>query len=411
MMPHVLQNNSIEVGRAPQFTKGPAPQHCSTASTPRGTHMTSCAETSFCCCRCRRRCRCLCPQGENNMHAMFGNSQLGTGYACLMAKLVSDWRALWAKSSGTDPMAPFGLVTLAASGGEGGADIGSMRLAQTASYGVLPNPLMPNTFLAQAGDLDDPVGNLNCYHAGCCQNMSASPMCKQGVGCQAICHGGSTPDYSWEDTPVYMGPIHPRDKKPVGLRLARAAAATAYSKPGAATGPTITGCTLSADKRSIVVKFNASLFGGDTLAVGDYSKTNTSQMSVLVNQGKFCLQSASSGKGKPSYCLDDGFGHFNSTGQQITQHNTAPLFQNGAQNRDLRYALRPSTFRYWVPNTSWPVNLTFFDLNRAPYVLYGITYIDLVSLDVDLQVLGVSARIKLIHSHLACRKWMALLLF
>eukprot|EP01051_Picozoa_sp_SAG22_P002736 SAG22_NODE_125_length_18883_cov_12.351629_7_plen_65_part_00 len=64
-----------------------------------------------------------------------------------MHKLVSDWRALWAKESGTDPNAPFGLVTLAASGGEGGADIASMRLAQTASYGVLPNPLMPNTSL------------------------------------------------------------------------------------------------------------------------------------------------------------------------------------------------------------------------------------------------------------------------
>jgi hypothetical protein len=67
------------------------------------------------------------------MHAPFGNSELGTGYACMMPKLVSTWRALWSKSSGTQPDAPFGLVTLAASGGEGGADIGSMRLAQTGS--------------------------------------------------------------------------------------------------------------------------------------------------------------------------------------------------------------------------------------------------------------------------------------
>ena len=34
---------------------------------------------------------------------------------------------------------------------------------------------------------------------------------------------------------------------------------------------------------------------------------------------------------------------------------------------------------------TWPVNPKFFDLNRAPYVLYGVKYIDLVSLDVDLQ--------------------------
>jgi hypothetical protein len=73
--------------------------------------------------------------------------------------------------------------------------------------GVMPNPLMENTFLAQAGDLDDPVSNLNCYHSGCCTNMSASKTCTEGIGCDKICHGGSTPDYSWGDTPVYMGPI------------------------------------------------------------------------------------------------------------------------------------------------------------------------------------------------------------
>ena len=44
-----------------------------------------------------------------------------------MPKLVSQWRKIWAANSGTDPNAPFGLVTLAASGSEGGADIGSMR--------------------------------------------------------------------------------------------------------------------------------------------------------------------------------------------------------------------------------------------------------------------------------------------
>ena len=206
------------------------------------------------------------------MHAPFGNSQLGTGYACLMPKLVSDWREVWSKNSGTPADAPFGLVTLAASGGEGGADIGSMRLAQTGSYGVMPNPAMENTFLAQAGDLDDPVSSLNCYHSGCCTNMSASPSCTEGIGCDKICHGGSTPDYSWEDTPVYMGPIHPRDKVLVGVRLARAAAVTVYKKSGAFTGPTLTGCAVSQDKKSLTLKFNTTLLGDDKLIVQDYSK-------------------------------------------------------------------------------------------------------------------------------------------
>ena len=80
----------------------------------------------------------------------------------------------------TDPMAPFGIATLAPSGTEGGSDIGTMRWAQvrgttvercgphvaispallrsingtmrwaqTASYGQAPNAALPNVFVAQ----------------------------------------------------------------------------------------------------------------------------------------------------------------------------------------------------------------------------------------------------------------------
>ena len=38
-------------------------------------------------------------------------------------------------------------VTLAPSGGEGGNSMGAMRWAQTANYGVAPNPAMPKTRL------------------------------------------------------------------------------------------------------------------------------------------------------------------------------------------------------------------------------------------------------------------------
>ena len=108
-------------------------------------------------------------QGENNMYSTFGNSLLKFGYSCLMPVLVSEWRALWSSTPGTtDPAAPFGVVTLASSGSEGGHNLGSMRLAQTAGYGVLPNPLMPNTFLVQALDLDDPWINTTCSDAKCC---------------------------------------------------------------------------------------------------------------------------------------------------------------------------------------------------------------------------------------------------
>ena len=36
--------------------------------------------------------------------------------------------------------------------------MGAMRLAQTAGYGVLPNPEIPHSFFAQAGDLEDAWG-------------------------------------------------------------------------------------------------------------------------------------------------------------------------------------------------------------------------------------------------------------
>ena len=62
---------------------------------------------------------------------------------------------------------PFRIVTLASSGSEGGADIGAMRLAQTAGYGVLPAPAgtgMENTFLAQAFDTGEKRSFLrHCY--------------------------------------------------------------------------------------------------------------------------------------------------------------------------------------------------------------------------------------------------------
>ena len=158
------------------------------------------------------------------MYSTFGNSLLKFGYSCLqvfqtpyptprtvldapqmispcihvrplpipsrsMPVLVSEWRALWSRTPGTtDPMAPFGVVTLAASGNEGGADLGSMRLAQTAGYGVLPNALMPNTFLAQAHDLDDPYINQTCDSLRCCPYNFNASYHKTCHGCDGYCN-------------------------------------------------------------------------------------------------------------------------------------------------------------------------------------------------------------------------------
>merc|ERR1719272_1464628 len=100
-------------------------------------------------------------QGENNMFDVKGNAAMDVGYSCMQRELVKGWRAIWSETSGTtDPEAPFGIVTLASSGTEGADSeaMGAMRLAQTAGYGVVPNPALPNAFFAQAGDLEDAWG-------------------------------------------------------------------------------------------------------------------------------------------------------------------------------------------------------------------------------------------------------------
>jgi hypothetical protein len=73
-----------------------------------------------------------------------------------------------------------GIVTLASSGSEGGPNMGAMRLAQTAGYGVLPNPEIPYSFFAQAGDLEDEWGPSvgPCFSGlesqwGCCSSGDA----------------------------------------------------------------------------------------------------------------------------------------------------------------------------------------------------------------------------------------------
>ena len=47
--------------------------------------------------------------------AAVGSSLDGTGYGCELPAMVADWRAVWSAIPGTtDPLAPFGVATLAA---------------------------------------------------------------------------------------------------------------------------------------------------------------------------------------------------------------------------------------------------------------------------------------------------------
>ena len=245
-------------------------------------------------------------QGENNCHGTMGNSAQKVGYGCQMPALVALWRKQWSATPGTtDPLAPFGVVTLASGGSEGGSDIGGMRWSQTANYGALPNPAMPNTFLAQAYDLGDPWPTKTCYSWACCWNNYNATRCAAGtasLGGPAACDGYCD---ALGATGFYMGPIHPRLKKPLGARLAAAAMSVVYGGKDAPTGPTIAGCAVAG--ASLTLSFEW-LLGGDTVVVQGYNRSNfpgqappgkaptyggpLSSLQVLTNASLFCLQPA-----------------------------------------------------------------------------------------------------------------------
>ena len=69
-------------------------------------------------------------------------------------------------------------------------NMGAMRWAQTANAGVLPSDELPNTFLAQAYDLDDPWGPAmgNCFAGrdtwACCEPKYNATSC---AGREELC--------------------------------------------------------------------------------------------------------------------------------------------------------------------------------------------------------------------------------
>lgn len=239
-------------------------------------------------------------QGENNMHGDTGSSLFGGGYGCMMPKMIAAWRALWSLHLGTsNVLAPFGVVTIAPSGSEG-ADyhLSAFRWSQTANYGVLPNPAMPATYLAQAYDLNDPWAGHNSPFdrtttSVCSMNASIPNSCawtNNGTEQSPPCCHCDTPFASsrcvwnislWNRdlaplapliknssaTPTFMGSLHPRLKEPVGRRLAAALVALKHGGNGTVTGPTISGCTYDQPNQRITLHFNKTLLKNDVVAI------------------------------------------------------------------------------------------------------------------------------------------------
>lgn len=273
-------------------------------------------------------------QGENNMHDIKGNAQQHIGYGCELPLLVKSWRDVWSTiPQTTDPLAPFGVVTLASSGTEGGPDIGTMRLAQTGNYGVLPSPDIPNSFIAQAHDLDDPWGpDLGlCFEKQCCDVPQRNRGKYNRTTCSnetlyQICQNGACA--AANGTPTFMGGIHPRSKKWVGDRLGIAAFNLVYGGNDAITGPTLQGCSIQQDNPNVLeVRFNASLLRGEELVVLPFPPNTTtpdrykrpsggSQLWVQTNASLFCMEPTlcdNSDSRHPKYCCDSWAG-----GSQIT---------------------------------------------------------------------------------------------
>jgi len=238
-------------------------------------------------------------QGENDVGGWPGSSLSHVGYGCMQSRMVAAWRELWSPTHGTtDPLAPFGLVTIAPSGSEGaGHHLSAFRWSQTANYGVMPNPALPRTFLAQAYDLNDPWAgvyrdpfdptsvcsdNASLPHSCTWTNNGTSeppPCCECGAGMGSercvwdvsLWNRDLAPlaplVRNSSATPQFMGSLHPRLKEPVGRRLAAGLVALQYGGNGTVTGPTLAGCKYDSAQHTITVRFNKTLLKNDAVAI------------------------------------------------------------------------------------------------------------------------------------------------
>ena len=116
-------------------------------------------------------------QGESD-----AGGKAAIDYACTFPQMVDDWRAAWARESGTDPVFPFGFVMLSATGASTTGAVAPdsalgwavLRASQTSNHFSVPNPRQPRTFMSVAIDL-------GAYEGGCCSGKPDQAACNTYV--------------------------------------------------------------------------------------------------------------------------------------------------------------------------------------------------------------------------------------
>lgn len=170
------------------------------------------------------------------------------GYNCTFPAMIADWRLKWHQGTNghTDASFPFGFAQLGPIGtdpnfnqphddpafGAFSSQFGyaGLRWAQTAGYGYVPNPKMPNTFMATI-----------------------------------------------IDTPKADGNVHTPFKQPAGSRLARAGLQAAYGYSFDTSAPRVLSLTHSPNGPIVVKLFE--------LGTGGLEVRNKTGFEVLVNDG------------------------------------------------------------------------------------------------------------------------------
>ena len=89
-----------------------------------------------------------------------------------------------------------------------------------------------------------------------------------------LCVGDHRGEYALNATRDWaqLGPLHPRVKKAVGMRLAQSLHAVAYNGTAIAAGPVFDGCDIAADGLTLTLRFDKKLLKGERVL---FDATNT----------------------------------------------------------------------------------------------------------------------------------------